>query len=113
MIMCMQLVPNFLRVALCCYCSQRGPLCCGNSGDCHGDVCVCVKKRGRRKAYMAINLELTISIDRYGRPPVWWYTSLVPRPSFWWVYHQFCVYFQQALTLKPPIKHHLTTPKRD
>ena len=40
-------------------------------------ICVCVylkKRRGRRKAYMAINSEPTISIDRYGRPPIWWYT---------------------------------------
>jgi hypothetical protein len=40
-------------------------------------TCLCVylkKRRGRRKAYMAINSEPTISIDRYGRPPIWWYT---------------------------------------
>ena len=40
-------------------------------------TCLCIylkKRRGRRKAYMAINSEPTISIDRYGRPPIWWYS---------------------------------------
>ena len=40
-------------------------------------TCVCIylkQRRWRRKAYTAINSEPTISIDSYGRPPVWWYT---------------------------------------
>ena len=40
-------------------------------------TCVCIylkQRRGRRKAYMAINSGPTVSIDSYGRPPVWWYT---------------------------------------
>ena len=41
--------------------------------------CVCVylkRRRGRRKSYMAIrDSKPTLSINAYGRPPVWWYTT--------------------------------------
>ena len=34
-----------------------------------------LKRRGRRKSYMVINSEPSVSINSYGRPPTWWYKS--------------------------------------
>ena len=42
-------------------------------------VCTYLKRRGRRKAYTTIpNSEPSISVNSYGRPPVWWYRSNSP-----------------------------------